>query len=542
MATKRFYPATLENQKTIIDAVKALQNQAYPVGKIAFHVKKNFANYVVLRFKDPDNVVRDNVYFSYWEKTVIVRKYGSAPENIDDGVVVLENRNRNAYEDNGYIDNPPLDGDKDISKYEYRAFTFATNGRMNDDADQVFTGYTLFGYTIDEQNPDENTAVTYTDECADFSRLYYDYSIQADDGTGGQLHWGDWEHAFFMPRPCALGYDGEVKYYLDPNDYTKKADGTASDVANSAFEGNFMMEWPRVFTKFSKEEGLVTVKISDVKVDENFECYPCLKADGSYAEHWYTPIYEGVNVSGRLRSYASGGKPTASTTSANEAAYAAANGHGWDCTWWADEQTIIALGYLVLGRLNIEAALSPARTTASSLQINCGSGNKSGMFYGIKNPSRYVANKFFGMENWFNHRWRRPRGIVLSDQKWLVKMTPHMADGSTGEGFVSSDQSIDYSHYIKTGDDIESPSYNGAYITEVYGDKHSAFCVKRAVGGSSTTFYSDACYSASGFRGLLLGGAVNNGSLAGLLASTVTNAPSAALWYYGASLSFHQSF
>lgn len=48
-----------------------------------------------------------------------------------------------------------------------------------------------------------------------------------------------------MPKPCMLKTNGQVDYYLNENDYSKKADGTASDITNVNYNGNAMMEWGR---------------------------------------------------------------------------------------------------------------------------------------------------------------------------------------------------------------------------------------------------------------------------------------------------------
>ena len=53
--------------------------------------------------------------------------------------------------------------------------------------------------------------------------------------------YGSWKNAFFMPKPCMLKSNGKVDYYLDPNDYTKKLNGTASDISNPNYDGNAMM-------------------------------------------------------------------------------------------------------------------------------------------------------------------------------------------------------------------------------------------------------------------------------------------------------------
>lgn len=39
-----------------------------------------------------------------------------------------------------------------------------------------------------------------------------------------------------------LKSNGTVDCYLDPDDYTKKADGTASPISDVNFNGNAMME------------------------------------------------------------------------------------------------------------------------------------------------------------------------------------------------------------------------------------------------------------------------------------------------------------
>lgn len=81
--------------------------------------------------------------------------------------------------------------------------------------------------------------MTYLSDCDNSS--YTPASMNFETGT---FSYGSWKKdEFFMPRPCMLKYDGTVDYYLDPNDYSKKADGTASDMANTSYAGNAMMEW-----------------------------------------------------------------------------------------------------------------------------------------------------------------------------------------------------------------------------------------------------------------------------------------------------------
>ena len=101
-----------------------------------------------------------------------------------------------------------------------------------------------------------------------------------------------------MPRPCMLKYDGTVDYYLNPDDYTLKENGEASDVSNTAYEGNAMMEFSPVFVKAKRvvtpasedgqtpESSKLYLYFCSHKYDDDYECYSCLKKDGTYAHLW----------------------------------------------------------------------------------------------------------------------------------------------------------------------------------------------------------------------------------------------------------------
>ena len=94
----------------------------------------------------------------------------------------------------------------------------------------------IYGFHIDQTESDPAAAVTYLADAIGLTPAGMDY-------TNDIFQWGSWRDAFFMPRPCMLKYDGTVDYYLDPNNYAKKTDGTASDVADDTYGGNAMMEW-----------------------------------------------------------------------------------------------------------------------------------------------------------------------------------------------------------------------------------------------------------------------------------------------------------
>ena len=90
----------------------------------------------------------------------------------------------------------------------------------------------IYGWHVNPDISDSSNAVTYLKDAigmtpASMGSTTFDY--------------GSWENAFFMPKPCMLKANGKVDYYLDPNDYTKKLNGTASDISNPNYDGNAMM-------------------------------------------------------------------------------------------------------------------------------------------------------------------------------------------------------------------------------------------------------------------------------------------------------------
>jgi hypothetical protein len=66
-----------------------------------------------------------------------------------------------------------------------------------------------------------------------------------------------------LMRRCLLNEDGTVNYYLDPNNSSYKADGSASDLNGG--DGDVMVEVPRHWRLVTKENGVVTAMISPFK-------------------------------------------------------------------------------------------------------------------------------------------------------------------------------------------------------------------------------------------------------------------------------------
>ena len=285
----------------------------------------------------------------------------------------------------------------------------------------------------------------------------------------------------------------------------------------------------------------VEVRFSNARQTEDWFCWTHLKSDGTFAPFCAWPLFEGANVSSVLRSMATGAKPTGNLSQANEYTYANNNGANWHCMTWADEMMIRLLFPLITRSLDSQSAIGGTYVSGTnSLQINCGSMVAKGAFWGAKfDGSANVATgvKFLNMENLWGHRWRRPVGCMHINGVLYVKLTPSAVDGSKTEEFLTGDSDDYAGKYIET-DSLVPVTGNGVYISHMHFDKYVAM-TPTAVGGSSSTGFTDGAWLASGVGALRCGGAVTYGVSAGVFASDLSRAPSFAVWVYGASLSYH---
>lgn len=298
---------------------------------------------------------------------------------------------------------------------------------------------------------------------------------------------------FLFPRSCMLKYDGTVDYYLNENDETKKYDGTASDVANTSYGGNAMMEWgqdgKKLYWKIQPDtdgKGWTFI-VADAAVDKDGNPDPDMKpwnhydCNGNVAAHWYTAKYYGSSVSGKMRSI-SGQSNYTNNNDAAETTLARANNTTsnviWDKEVYADVM-FMALMCVLLGKsLNTQAKFGNG-VCHSSATIGQGTMNGKGMFYGRSVDKSGV--KVFGMENVWGNLWRRIRGLIGVSGTVKVKMTHGTQDGST-----VSDYNQTGSGYLTVG---SMSGNNTGYISAMNITRFGL--TPKKYNGSDSTYYND---------------------------------------------------
>lgn len=388
----------------------------------------------------------------------------------------------------------------------------------------------IYGWHVDPSIADSSNAVTYLEDAVGMTPAAMGAST---------FDYGSWENAFFMPKPCMLKSDGTVDYYLDPNDYSKKVDGSPSDVANPDYDGNAMMEWGKIWYKFEggTQDGEGYFYVSNTQVDDSYHCWCNYDSKDNITDYFYTAIYNGTGTT-KLRSISGVALTSANgnggTTATQEVARATANNTTADVEWytdvWADRLLINALLVLIGKSLNTQATfgrgLDTGGQTAKEAYVT-GTLNDKGLFWG-DTANGDSAVKVFGMENWWGCAWRRTAGCISVDSALKIKLTYGTADGSTVVGYNQTGDG-----YISNGTIPSSNSYVKAMVYNQYG-----YMPDNVSGGSSSTYYADYFYQNTGTRYLLVGGNSGSGVVAGAFYFNLNTAPSYTNWTLAASLSF----
>lgn len=484
-----------------------------------------------LRWKEPKDTIIDGQVCCMVEKVVIRRKLGSTPLNETDGDLVIEigRSEFGSYTTTYFVDEALTPTPNEV--WYYKAFPISTTGFCNsssiNEKSILCKDYHLYGFKLDQNESDPSSMITYLSDCdnSGFKSAYMDYTMAL-------FNYGDWGNTWFIRdlKPCMLNYDGTVAYELDKNDYSLKADGTASDIANDSFGGNAMVGIPKVYWKIvDNGDNTANFYFSNKKVDDDFVCWSHIDNDGNEIDYCYMSIYNGFSDGTRLRSL-SDKKPLNSQTGTTEIDLAKANNQDDNIIWYTDlfsDRQLINLLLLLIGKsTDTQTIFGNGRIDASSLS-NTGTLNDKGLFYGTNNTSDGV--KVFGIEHWWGNQWRRTAGWINNNGTQMIKMTYGQSDGSTVDGY-----NTDGSGYISIG--CTPSGSDGGYISKMAFVEYGLVPV--VTNGSFTTYFKDTFrFSNSGIYYSMVGGYSDSGYIAGAFYSALKYRISYTEWSIGTSLS-----
>lgn len=378
-------------------------------------------------------------------------------------------------------------------------------------------------YVIHKTDSNPSTRVAYDMDAAGMTPAKMNFS-------SGTFDYGSWADLWFVKknRPLMLKRDRTVDYYLDPNDYSKKEDGTASDVANTSYGGNAMAQFATVW-QYQYELGDYEFDIlCQEQYDENYKAYAHTRADGSIADYFYWSMFGGSSVNSILRSL-SGQSVAQSQDTATQISQAQANGAGWYIHTWSQRRLIQSMLTLMCRSTDTQTAFGNGNcNSASSASGLIGTGRLSnkGQFWGTTSSTEQV--KVFHIEQFWGNQWDRTAGVLNNASGLWVKMTPE------GDGYKVTETT----GYTRTG--IVLSGTSGGYISSVVASELGR--LPKVISGSATTYECDGSWFNNGQLDYLICGAGANyaSTIVGAFTFSVADAPSVANWNLGCGLSCEQ--
>lgn len=423
-------------------------------------------------------------------------KQGAIPQDENDGEILEDVTDLEKYKTNALI----VEGLTNDTTYYAAAFPFTDHMFFNKSKANVAKvtpkEYTLFGYYVDMDDSNPETCVHYLEMNESFEPMRC-----VADNTGG-WSMGDWseENCWILKynKPYMVKFDSTIDYELDHNDYTKKLDGTASDVSNTAYAGNAMATIPLIWVKRYTEDRKQYHMFCDVQLDDSYKAYAHTRADGSIEPYTFYPMFGGSAISSKLRSIA-GQTQINAKAGATEITYAKANGELWNTGYYSIIQLRWELETLFTRSTNKQDACGYGNYTGGSAASNLlktGTLLTGGAFYGYGSGVN-KARKFMHCEQQMG-AWERINGWLYVGGKHCIKQ--YEPYNETGEG------------YINTG--LSMSGTNGTYIKETVVDDNGE--IPTTLGGSSDTYKCcGGWYNASQVDHALVDGGCNDGLLCG---------------------------
>ena len=370
-----------------------------------------------------------------------------------------------------------------------------------------------------------------------------------------QGDWADWDWLKGVV-PVMCDWDGGIDYYLDPDDYAKKADGSESDVAKVEYPGNAMVVIPKLYSWEFKRGSRRYHLFCERRVTDDFQPTGFV-VGGKERDYMLIPMFYGsIDDEGRMRSIsgqwsfgtAAGAQSDLDTGAAFVTKLSVTAGITTDIQHTAIQNTsknglffggpitnvLADICVMISGSTNSQEAFGAGMSSAyDSAGKEAHYGTKvneivgGGMFYGSSDAKSY--NKIF-------------HSCVLGSMM-LWQRDPYMLLVS-GRINVSTDYTYDPTgvQYLDTGIDFKPgdtnahyyPSYN---VVKGYGAVPSADGKDKA---SSATGYCDATWANAAITAVSLRfGNCNNGANAGVWARNLNNAAANAWWNNGASLNIY---
>jgi hypothetical protein len=353
--------------------------------------------------------------------------------------------------------------------------------------------YSTYGVSIDLSNDDPATAVTYTDDAA------------------SMIPGAAWnaKPIFENIKPCVLK-NGVVQYYLNPDNYAQKADGTAAVITGA--DGDVMIEIPKTGYQINTDGDILTVKITDEPNKPGFRYYAHTRDTEGDCDKLYVSAYKGSLSNSRLRSV-SGAELLVNTAISSFRGYAREVGAWYDLLSFYPVTLLQCLFLIRFKNRNSQAALGRGYVDNNADRANTGGADAKGMFFGETTGKQQI--KCFGIEDLWGNAFDWVDGVCTDENRNIL--TAFKDFNNTGAGYTNHGQGA-----------TENFS---SYMIKPQGTTEKGFIIKEGGGDGLTHFADHAGISASRFG--VFGGYSLNSSLAGIFSSHVAYDDESRSWVGG---------
>ena len=437
----------------------AVSNVGIKVGDVTNATISASSSTVSLTWTDPSDVTLNGATLAAWGGTLVVRKTGSAPENIGDGTVVVNSTTRNAYSTTALTDTVPT---LDV-KYYYRFFPYNSSGAYTDGTSIDVTPASVRIYGV-EWDGTSTTSWSRTDASANFT----DPNPAVNNGTGSSPF-----------DNCSPWKDMKI-------------------VDNSS--AGKVVEIPKFWYKWTRSGATMKLQIADAAVS-GFYVSPA-HADRGDGKGERDVIYVGrYHCSSNYKS-AAGGLPKASETRASFRS----NIHNLGSTVWQwDYATLwtIQMLYLVeFADWNSQNTIGYGCSSSGSL-FNMGATDSMQYHTGTTAASRttYGSCQYRYIEDLWGNVYDWCDGIYFSGSNVYCIKSPSNFSDSSGGTLVGTRET--------------SGGYISGYTTPTASSFEYAL-YPNSVNGSDSTYICDYCYYGSSGVVLHVGGSYGQSLYHGL--------------------------
>lgn len=439
-----------------------------------------------------------------WAGTKLVYKAGSYPTNMSDGIIAVDNKEKDKYKTNGF----EIAGLTNGVTYYFQAFPYSELGSVNNNEANRVSGtpqaYRRMTAIIDLTNSNPTTSVTY-----------------ADDATEMRAGSSDWDD-FFGYYPCLFKAGAEVGK-LNPNNFAQFEDGSNADIT-SGNAGDVMIAFPRHGLKISTANNKVTISMTDDPNNPDFE-YMAHQRGTTAKDVFYLGAYKGFkDSSNKLRSL-SGKTITANQTIGTFRTQAQANGKsngnggsGYDQSAFYQLTYRQAMYVLKYKNLDSQSAVGRGYVDGNSAATKTGNTNTKGMNYGETTGKQQM--KLFGLEDFWGNVYEFIDGLYSDASRNIMTATQGFND--TGSGYTNQGQG--------------ATSNVSGYMSKPQGGTHTGFVPKESSGSETTYFCDSASLGAS--RLACFGGSWDDASGAGAFRLYVAHSASYSSANYAARLMY----